>query len=93
MGVGWILESVLVGTRQAHLDLRNSVRQKDGQHCTSDSYFTLCWAHVCSLGSPKKVKRPALLSMGTGTVNIFSKDTKQLWLFYLSRRTKACFCT
>lgn len=91
MGVGWTLESVSVGTCWAHLGLRNSTGQKDGQHFTSDSNSNLCWAHLYSLGSPKKVKRPALLPMGTGTVNSFSKDNNRLRLFYLSRRTKAVF--
>lgn len=57
MGVGWTLESVSVGTCQAHLGLQNSAGKKDGQHCTSYSNSTLCWAHMCSLRSPKNIKR------------------------------------
>lgn len=91
MGVGWTLESILVGTCWAHLGLWNSAGQRNGQHCTSDSNSALCWAQLCSPGSPKKVKRPILLPMGTGTVNSFSKDNNQLRLFYLSRRMKAVF--
>lgn len=53
----------------------------------------LCLALGPSLfsGSPKKVKTPTLLPMGTGTVNSFSKDNSHLRLFYLSRRMKAVF--
>jgi len=91
MGVGWTLETISVGACRAHLGLQNSTGQKDGQQCASDSNSTLCWAHLCSLGSPKNVERPALLPMGTGTVNSFSKDNNQLQLFYLSRRMKAVF--
>lgn len=91
MAVGWTSANVSVGTCWAHFSLQNSAGQKDGQHCTSDSNSTLCWAHLCSLGRPKNVKRLPLLPMGTGTVNSTSKENNQLRLFFLSRRTKAVF--
>lgn len=82
VGVGWTLEGILVGT---YLHLWNSVGQKGGQYCNS----TLCWVHLCSLGNLQKVKTPILLTVGTGTVNSFSKDNNWLWLFYLSGRMTA----
>lgn len=89
MQVGWTLEGILVGTFQAYLHLWNSAGQKGGQHCTSDGNSILCWAHLSSLGNPKKVKTRILLAVGTGTANSFSKDNNQLRLFYLSGRMTA----